>query len=221
MIVRLNIVFLIVFVVSSCNQKAERVEEQILDKSVGKKIVHVPSNKGNMICDTLDIQPFDNISESQISYVFKHLCKIHPHVNLLKAIPLPKRAYYAPRHRYRADTLIAYLRDRTKTGHVTVGLTNKDISTENGIYKDWGVMGLGFQPGKSCVVSTFRLSKNNLNDQYFKVVIHELGHTQGLPHCPDLKCYMRDAKGKNNTESETGFCEKCKVILISRKWKLD
>jgi archaemetzincin len=112
------------------------------------------------------------------------------------------------------------MRGQTKDGRVTVGLTNKDISTDNGNIPDWGVMGLGYQPGKSCVVSTFRLSKRNLKEQYFKVAIHELGHTQGLPHCPNKTCLMTDAEGKNNTDKENGFCEKCKAFLIAKGWKL-
>lgn len=79
---------------------------------------------------------------------------------------------------------------------------------------------LGYQPGSSCVVSTFRLSKINLPDQYLKLSIHELGHTQGLPHCPDKTCFMRDAEGKNHTNEETGFCPKCKAVLIEKGWVL-
>ena len=103
---------------------------------------------------------------------------------------------------------------------MTIGLTNKDISTDNGNIIDWGVMGLAYMPGKSCTVSPFRLSKKNINEQYFKVAIHELGHTQGLPHCLGVLCLMTDAKGKNKTDKEKGFCNKCKLFLINKGWNL-
>jgi archaemetzincin len=82
---------------------------------------------------------------------------------------------------------------------------------------DYGVMGLGFMPGKACVASNFRL-RNKKN--FFKVVIHELGHTTGLPHCPDKTCYMRDAEGGDHTSLENGFCGKCKKQLVEGGWKL-
>jgi archaemetzincin len=83
---------------------------------------------------------------------------------------------------------------------------------------DWGVMGLGLQPGNACVISSFRLSKTDLRNQLFKVAIHELGHTQGLPHCRNLSCFMRDAEGKNPIDQETDFCPKCKAILKKKGW---
>lgn len=169
---------------------------------------------------SINIQPYGGIPEELVNPIYQELCKIHEHVILLKSIPLPAKAFYSPRNRYKADTLIAMLSDSTEDGCVTIGLTIKDISTTKDKIPDWGVMGLGYEPGKACVVSAFRLSKNNLREQYFKVVIHELGHTQGLPHCPDKHCYMSDAEGKNTTDNETGFCDKCKKYLTGKGWKL-
>ncbi len=169
---------------------------------------------------TIIIQPFEGIAVNQVKYVYDKLKKYIPHVVLNKPMPLPKRAYYKARKRYKADTLNLILKGKTKNGFVTIGLTNKDISTDNGKIADWGVMGLAYLPGKACTVSTFRLSKKNINDQYFKVAIHELGHTQGLYHCPNKTCLMTAAEGKNNTDKETGFCVKCKTFLISKGWKL-
>jgi archaemetzincin len=81
-------------------------------------------------------------------------------------------------------------------------------------------MGLGFQPGNACVVSTFRLQKGELSDQLFKLSLHELAHTQGLPHCKNKTCFMRDAKGENHLDEEIGFCQSCKSFLKSKGWLL-
>lgn len=167
-----------------------------------------------------DIQPYEGLNKELINHIFNELSKVHSNVKLLPVIPLPKRAYYKPRNRYRADTLIFLQRQLAKPGHVILGLTNKDISTDNGEVYDWGVMGLGYQPGQACVVSTHRLSKNKLKEQYYKVAIHELGHTQGLAHCPDITCLMTDAKGKNNTDKEKGFCSKCKTHMNKKGFRL-
>jgi archaemetzincin len=52
-----------------------------------------------------------------------------------------------------------------------MGLTNKDISEEKGKVFDYGIMGLAYQPGKSCVVSPFRLSKKNLYELLLRVPV--------------------------------------------------
>jgi archaemetzincin len=168
----------------------------------------------------IDLQPFDDLPKEYLNYVHAELKKMYSDIEIKKSIPLPKSAWYAPRKRYRADSLIRYLSRRTPDGHLTIGLTTKDISTTNGDIKDWGIMGLGFCPGKSCVASTFRLSKDKKLQQLFKVSIHELGHTQGIPHCPQNTCYMQDAEGKNKTDEEVGFCDKCKKVLTKAGWAL-
>lgn len=168
----------------------------------------------------IDIQPFTDISQEHTMHVVGELKKIYPHVTLKKAIALPASAYNPERNRYRADSLISFLRNRTVDGHITIGLTKSDISVTKGAVKDWGVMGYGFRPGRSCIVSTFRLFRNTLQQQLFKVAIHELGHTEGLPHCPVKTCFMRDAEGGNPTNEEKEFCTSCRAHLEKRGWKL-
>ncbi|MCP9753084.1 matrixin family metalloprotease [Ferruginibacter sp. HRS2-29] len=165
---------------------------------------------------TIEIQPFEDISKEEVKQVFDRVKKVYPVVQLNKKIPLPATAWYPKRQRYRADSIIQFLNRRTAENHVSIGLTTKDISTTKGNIEDWGVMGLGFRPGKACVASTFRVSKTKQGDQLFKVSIHELGHTQGLPHCPVKHCFMRNAEGGNPTDEETGFCNDCKNFLIKR-----
>lgn len=106
-----------------------------------------------------------------------------------------------------------------------LGLTKVDISvTKYGDdgeikapehkYKDWGIFGLGFRPGASCVVSNYRLKHSNKQkyiDRLKKVTLHELGHNLGLPHCPDKHCFMRDAAETIKTIDavELNLCNLC------------
>ncbi|MEI7500165.1 MAG: Zn-dependent protease, partial [Bacteroidota bacterium] len=169
---------------------------------------------------TIVIQPFEDIPPSYVSYVYKHLSMIIPGIIIKAPIPLPKSAFYAPRNRYRADSLIEFLDRNTPAGQATIGLTILDISCTDARSPDWGVFGYSYCPGKACIASSYRLRGTDKIDQLFKVAIHELGHTQGILHCPDKHCFMQDAEGRNTTINETGFCKECKRKLIDKGWRL-
>jgi archaemetzincin len=166
----------------------------------------------------ISIQAFEGMPENQVNFLYHELLKIYPHIVVRKPIALPHTSYYKDRNRYRADSLIRFLQSRTEDGQVTIGLTDKDISHTNGKIADYGIMGLGYQPGKSCVVSTYRLVKQNLKEQFFKLCMHELGHTQGLEHCTNSTCFMRDAEGRNHFDELRTYCQKCQEHLVGRGW---
>lgn len=173
------------------------------------------------------IQPFDELPESSAYMVAIELKEIYTgKIVINKSIPLPQKALNQSKTRYRADSLIKYLGTFVTDDQLIIGLTNKDISTTKGKDPDWGVMGLGFCPGKSCIASTFRLKGKNRNEKLFKVAIHELGHTQGLAltktkHCPEKICLMRDADGKDHLDELINFCSTCKPVLIKAGWGLN
>jgi archaemetzincin len=167
----------------------------------------------------INVQPFSDMAIAETQYVFNEIKKVYPNVSLKNPISLPQSAFFPLRNRYRADSLIRFLNTNTPNEQVTIGLTSKDMSTTKDSVADWGVMGLGFCPGKACIASTFRLSKTEKLMQLFKVAIHELGHTQGLPHCEVKSCFMRDAEGRNPTNEEKDFCNDCKNYLINKGWK--
>ena len=168
----------------------------------------------------ITIQPFNEIDSSIINAVADSIFKFCSRVKIKSKWNLPEFAYYTPRNRYKADSILKYLSDNAATNEVIIGITTKDISTSKGNIADFGVMGLGKCPGNVCVASSFRLDKDNIKSQLFKVAIHELGHTQGLPHCPNKYCFMRDAEGKNPTDEEKEFCLKCSKVLRNKNWKL-
>lgn len=163
------------------------------------------------------IIPLGNVDKKRVDKLYTSLKVILPETELLAQEPLPEKSYYKPRNRFRADSIISFLRDRAGTNEVWLGITSQDISTTKNQNADYGVMGLGYQPGNACVASDFRLRDKN---SIFKVAIHELGHTTGLPHCSQKTCYMRDADGGNPTAEETGFCASCKKHLLLKGWLL-
>ena len=166
------------------------------------------------------VQPFTGIGKELVSDIADSLKRYYPNIIVAEAVDLPAFAYYAPRKRFKADSLLAYMSPAANVNETILGITKSDISTKNGSIEDWGVMGLGKCPGNACVVSTYRLDSKNMQSQLFKVSIHELGHTFGLPHCKNRECFMRDAEGKNPTNVEKGFCENCKKYLRRYYWKV-
>lgn len=164
------------------------------------------------------LQPFSDFPTLKAKLVMDSIKKNYPNCTLKKNIPFPPNSYNKDRNRYRADSILKYLKTLGNNESVFVGLSTKDISTTKGDIKDWGVMGLGYRPGNACVVSTYRLSNKNKMEQFYKLVFHELGHTQGLPHCNVKSCFMRDAEGGNPLDEEVAFCGSCKKFLIRKGW---
>ena len=146
---------------------------------------------------------------------------------MLSPIELPKDAFTnIKRPRYKADDLIIYLKEiKPDTVDYIIRLVNEDICVtrldEDGKikdpeykYKDWGIFGLGYRPGPSCVVSVFRLNSKHPRyvERLKKVCLHELGNNLDLPHCPDKGCFMTSTAEKDATIDEEGItlCPQCR-----------
>lgn len=134
-------------------------------------------------------------------------------VRVLAARKLPRPAWYAPRQRYRAEKLLAYLDAEVQPGSgcdLVMGYTASDISTTKEQYTDWGILGLAWIGGPSGVVSTHRLgrrvSRRAMAMRAVKVMNHELGHALGLDHHDVTGCLMEDAGGTVRTvDGEDGL----------------
>jgi archaemetzincin len=170
----------------------------------------------------IGVQPLGEVPEDVLTTLYHGIDSVYnAKVVFSHIVPMPAHAFYPPRRRYRADSLLRYL-DAIGDSCCTkiVGITTHDISTTKEPHEDWGIFGLGSLGGFSCVVSTYRLKSGNVSaatfhERLIKVVNHELGHTFGLYHCPTARCLMEDAKGKIATvDNETGvFCPQCKNTL--------
>lgn len=152
-------------------------------------------------------------------------------VYLLPQAELPASAFINVKSpRYRADSLLRYLKEnKPDTLDHLLGLTQVDISTTKrdqhgrvkrpeSRYRDWGVFGLGYRPGPTAIVSTFRLHRNPkelLEERLLKISIHEIGHNFGLAHCPNKQCVMTDAAERLSTIDGVAMevCENCRREL--------
>ena len=169
---------------------------------------------------TIALQPLGEVSSTHVETVKTQLEETQRcRVKVFPPAVLPKEAFYPPRQRYRADRLLDYLDAMHQEADKVLGLTEVDISMTKGEHKDWGVFGLARIGGRPAVVSVFRLqldepSAVDLARRLGTVATHEIGHTQGLKHCPTVGCILEDARGKVATvDRAKGFCRSCKSKL--------
>jgi archaemetzincin len=174
------------------------------------------------------LQPLGPVAHSHVDSVVAALEREHgARISIAPVMDLPRNAFINVKSpRYRADTLIAWLRTvKPDSVDRIVGLTAQDISItkygEDGAvkepvtkYRDFGIFGLSYIDGPSCVVSTFRSGdprKPVFFERLCKVSVHEVGHTLGLDHCPDTSCVMRDAAERMaNMDAEgRSLCAAC------------
>lgn len=177
------------------------------------------------------IQPYENAPQTEIDTLQKTLTQLYGYkvVVLPRMLHNPTTFVNIKSPRYRADKIIAEQKaQKPDSIDYILGYTSKDISTskkENGQvkspkskYEDWGVMGLAYVGGKSCVVSSFRLQHKD-SKKYFsrikKVTVHELGHNLGLGHCTNKKCVMTDAVESVSTidNAQLNLCDACRIKL--------
>ena len=197
----------------SCNNNSK----EKVDAHKAKTEVKVMANK------TIHVYFFEGFNKSLGENTLNELKETFDSVAFEGTIPFPDSAYYSPRQRYKADKLVKHLRQlQASNSELVVGFSPKDISDKAHGYDDFGVMGWTRHSLRSSVVSTHRLAdKSRLQEDFVKLVLHELGHADGLPHCKEsTTCYMRDANKQNHFPELFGFCDKCTKHLKSKGWKL-
>lgn len=169
--------------------------------------------------------PHPHIAATQQALQQVYLCE----VVVLHPLPMPLEVFINIKTpRYRADKILMYLK-KIMPDTVThiLAITPYDISTtkyasEGKIkypeskYKDWGIFGLGYRPGTSAVISTYRLHSGVSSSKFLqriqKISVHEVGHNLGLPHCDHTDCVMADAAETIHTIDNVNLslCGTCK-----------
>lgn len=175
----------------------------------------------------IELQPLDDFSHQkaeqlreelvkQLAIVFKTIPKsdIDACISVKENKAVPASCLYKPRNRYWAGAILKMLHAEHGGNDeiVTIGLTNRDISSSVHGHFNYGIMGLGYHPGDAAVVSTYRLKRK---ENLWKVVMHEFLHTRGLPHCKkdNPRCIMQDAHGKDTFYQKNSLCDDCKKRL--------
>ncbi len=124
------------------------------------------------------------------------------------------------RNQYHSTLILAqilgYLPD---DGDKILGITNVDIYIPILTF----LFGEAQFKGKGALVSTYRLKNtfyglpdndNLLYERTLKEILHELGHTLGLVHCPNFECVMNSSTYVENIDLKLArFCKDCQEQL--------
>ncbi|MFP4159303.1 MAG: archaemetzincin family Zn-dependent metalloprotease [Desulfobacterales bacterium] len=141
-------------------------------------------------------------------------------VEVGKAVPLPREGYDRQREQYRAEVLIELLTAMKHPGaERIVGLIDQDCYSQDLNF----VFGQASLKGREAFVALPRLrpdcsgmeeDKNLFKNRVLKEIVHELGHTWGLPHCDRPGCVMRFSNSADDTDRKNPvFCSRCAAML--------
>ena len=174
---------------------------------------------------TLVIVPLQDPDEALVEMIADSVReRFHLEVKVVDNMEMPEEAWYKPRKRWRADVILDTFDElELENAEHVAGITEKPISTTKGDYYDWGVAGLGALDGRSSVLSSYYFRNYRKQPKKYQrymenLVLHEVGHTLGLDHCPLERCIMADAKGKAVTAAEKSvneLCPRCTRLIQS------
>ena len=168
------------------------------------------------------VQLCQHFSVSKAQRLEKQLKSYFPEVVLKEqTLILPAKHYNKERNRYLGTGLFEDL-SKHRHGDAVIGLTDYVIFKPNDLSQTYGIMGVSPVGTYKCVVSSKIPSsgKEQSDDNFVKLALHELGHAFGLNHCPDQHCYMVDAEHKMKFPQTTGFCKSCKTKLNAKGWTI-
>ncbi len=207
-------IILVLLSCSGCNKNEHRTtanksssREHVKNASPEKKVIYIlPLGYVN--------PAYVNEIVFAVKKFYGYDCVVLPQVNPTDDIMA------ASRMRYEAGKILA----KYNSKKYLLILTTEDIACRTEKSSEWGIFGLGYMPGTTCVVSTFRLKRTGGNlvpnavllERLDKICLHEIGHNLGLDHClNDPRCMMNPADGtiRQVDREMIWFCDKCWIHL--------
>ncbi len=171
---------------------------------------------------TVCLYTLGNVSTNLREAMFDSLKAHYPKCKYVGNIALDRKALTTKRKdhvRYRANLLNEQLKAFKSDSTIVIGLTQVDIGLDNFRNRPHsGIMGLASGIGTG--IAVFSSYRPHGYGQLFSVMLHEIGHTQGLRHCHDTNCMMQNANGGNPFAKTNSFCDKCKKYMKNRHWDL-
>jgi archaemetzincin len=168
----------------------------------------------------ITLKPLGNIADEIMEELKNSIGVIfHCPVEIKAGFSDLSQAYNFERKQYFSSKLLASLKKAEREERV-VGIADVDLYVPrlNFVFGEADV-GLG-----TAVVSLCRLRQQYYGlapdealflERATKEIVHELGHTFGLGHCPNNKCVMHFSNSLADTDlKETHFCSKCQPKIM-------
>jgi len=141
----------------------------------------------------------------------------------LPGLPIPEAAYDRKRGQYQSVEIMKMLAQvAPPDARRVLGVTNVDLAIPMLSF----LFGQAQLDGPIAVVSLCRLhqefyglaaDESLLRERTVKEVLHELGHTFGLVHCPEQKCAMSLATHIELVDAKAEqYCARCGLRLVQR-----
>ena len=209
-------------VMAACGGQQSRGQQKEQAKQAPAKTASQQAKSDSRPIATIYIYRYDDFPEAKAKRLRDQLQSVYPSVILVKTpIPLPQAYYYKPRDRYKGTGLLDDLM-KFRNGGYALGLTRKIIYDKNEKSPTFGIFGISYIGDSVSVISSLRprTLKPLTDDDLQELMLHELGHAFGLPHCKDERCMMVDAEHGYKFAQTESFCNDCKKYLNSKGWKL-
>lgn len=165
------------------------------------------------------IQPICEVDEELSGYLASASGKVYGyHCRIAEPVGIPEFSYNAARDQYNAEIIVKKMMETMPLdAEKLLGVVDADLF----------VPGLNFVFGlaadNAAIISLTRLrpeyygeEKNEyvFRDRALKEAVHELGHTFGLHHCPDIRCIMHFSNSLEDTDIKgPGFCRICSARI--------
>ncbi len=168
------------------------------------------------------IQPLGDVAPEHSRYACRTITRrFEIRCKVLRARPLPRRAYNARRNQYDSDRVVQKLFNQLpRDGLGLMALTNGDLYDAG---RSRFVFGLASLVDHVGVLSLARYrgpwwgqadKRSRFYERFMKVLVHEVGHTLGVRHCPNRRCAMRnDSTLADLDSSPRTFCERCQGLV--------
>jgi archaemetzincin len=167
----------------------------------------------------IDLQPVGDLGEDVLVYLKAGLHNIFGcPVSINQPMPLPVEAFDPKRDQYLSDQFLDELR-KLENKKTVLGITPVNLYTPGLNF----VFGQADPDHATAIISLNLLRQENygippdeglLQERALKEAVHEIGHTLGMPHCPDGSCVMHFSNSLMDTDYKRQyFCGHCQPQL--------
>ena len=168
----------------------------------------------------ITLKPLGNIADEILAELKDKVGDIfHCPVETKAGLSDLAQAYDPERKQYSSSKLLGYLKKPDRDARV-VGIADVDLYVPRLNY----VFGEADVVSRTAIVSLFRLRQEYYGlasddalflDRATKEIVHELGHTFGVAHCPNNRCVMHFSNSLADTDlKESHFCNMCRPKII-------